>query len=125
MTNCNFVNIPMKVGYFIDMQKPKDYKKAEIKLYQQLIDKLIYLLCGIKPDIFFAVRQLSKHNTDPQIGYLKLAKKVEHYLKNTIHLGLIYGGHLKDEEETKILIISFSFGLIRYGDGSYAGDSEN
>lgn len=39
-------------------------------------------------------------------------------------LGLIFGGHLKDEKETKTLIISFSFGLIRYRDSSYAGGLE-
>ena len=34
MTDCNSVNIPMKVGCFIDMQELGDYKEAEIKPYQ-------------------------------------------------------------------------------------------
>lgn len=54
----------METGCFIDMQELGDYKKAEIKPYQQLIDKLIYLLCGTKPNIFFIIRQLNKYNAD-------------------------------------------------------------
>ena len=33
MTNYNFINILIKIGYFINMEKFKDYKKAEIKFY--------------------------------------------------------------------------------------------
>ena len=33
MTNCNSVNIPIKAGYFINMQELRDYKEAEIKFY--------------------------------------------------------------------------------------------
>lgn len=46
-------------------------------------------------------------------------------MKGTIHLGLIYGGHLKDEGETKAPITPSPFGLIGYGDSSYAGDPED
>ena len=56
---------------------------------------------------------------------MKAAKKVVYYLKGTMHLGLIYDGHLKDKRETKALIIPSPFGLIGYGDSSYAGDPEN
>lgn len=66
----------MKAGCFIDMQEPGDYEEAEIKPYQRLIGKLMYLSCGTRPDISFAVGQLSKHNADPRIGQMKAAKKV-------------------------------------------------
>ena len=83
------------------MQKPGDYKKAKIKLYHQQICKLMYLLCGTKSNISFAVKQLSKQNANIQINYMKAEKKVVCYLKATMHLGLIYGGHLKDEKKLK------------------------
>lgn len=35
----NSINILMKTGYFIDMQKSKDYENTETKSYQQLIGK--------------------------------------------------------------------------------------
>ena len=85
----------------------------------------MYLLYGTRPGISFAIGQLSKYNADPQIGHMKAAKKVVCYLKGTIHLGLIYGGHLKNEEKTKASITPFLFGLIKYGNSSYAGDSED
>ena len=115
----------MKTGYFIDMQKLENYKKVEIKPYQELISMLMYLLCGTKSDIFFAVRQLSKYNVDLQISYLKMAKKVIYYLKNTMYLSLIYSGHFKNIKKTKAPITPFLFRLIRYRDSSYAEDLED
>ena len=85
----------------------------------------MYLSYIIRPDISFVIRQLSKYNTNSQIGHIKVAKKVIHYLKNTMHLDLIYNGYFKDERETKAPIILFSFELIRYGDSSYARDFKN
>lgn len=76
MNNFNSVNIPMKTSHFIKMTEYNNYEKAEIKLYQQLIGKLIYLSCGTRPDIVFAIRQLNKHNLDPKIGHITALKKV-------------------------------------------------
>ena len=86
---------------------------------------MIYLLYSTKPDIFFAIRQLSKYNADSQISHIKVAKKFVYYLKGIMHLSLIYSGHLKDEKEIKASIILFPFRLIRYRDSSYAGNPEN
>lgn len=121
MTDCNLVSIPMKAGYFIEMSEPGDYKEADIKPYQCLIGKLMYLSCGTRPDIAFAVGQLSKHNSDPRTGHMKAAKKVVRYLKGTIHLGLVYGSY----PQSNIPAAPSLFGLIRYGDSSYAGDRED
>ena len=43
MTDCNSVNIPIKTGCFIEISEPSDYNKVNIKSYQWLIGKLIYL----------------------------------------------------------------------------------
>lgn len=125
MTECNAVAIPMKAGCFIEMQEADDYEEVEIKTYQRLIGKLMYLSYGTRPDIAFAVGQLSKHNADPQAGHMKAAKRIVRYLKGTIHLGLIYGSHPKDEGDTRAPNAPSPFGLIGYGDSSYAGDLED
>ena len=125
ITNCNFVNILMKTRYFINIQKSGNYKKAKIKPYLQLIGKLIYLLYGIKLDISFIVKKLSKYNIDPQISYIKAAKKIIYYLKNTMYLSLICNSYLKNERETKIPIIYFLFELIKYKDNNYNKDYKN
>ena len=85
----------------------------------------MYLLYSTKPDIFFAIRQLSKHNRNLQISYMKAAKKVVYYLKNIIHFSLIYSGYLKDEKKTIASIKPFLFGLIRYKISNYIKNPEN
>lgn len=90
MTDYNSVNIPIKVGYFIEMSKPGDYEEVDIKSYQRLIGKLMYLLCSTRLDIAFAVNQLSKYNSDPRADHIKAAKKVVRYLKKMMYLRLVY-----------------------------------
>lgn len=107
------------------MSQHDNYEKAEIKLNQQLIGKSIYLLCGTRPNIAFAIGQLSKYNSDPRIDHMKVAKKVVCHIKSTIHLGLVYRGQSKDKGETKTSIALSLFGLIGYENSSYAGDPEN
>lgn len=54
----------MKVRSVINMLDINAYKEKNLYTYQQLIGKLIYLICKIRPDIAFAISQLNKHNTD-------------------------------------------------------------
>lgn len=126
MRDCNPIITPMKTCNFIEMQD-NNYKEVDIKVYQQLIGKLMYLSCGTQPDISFVVGQLSKQNADPQAGYLKAAKQVVRYLKGTMHLGLIYGAHSQSEDKakTKTLARQLPFGLVKYVDNNYAGNPED
>lgn len=55
LTDCNANVIPMKAGSSIKMTDPEDYKEADLRTYQRLIGKLIYLVCGTRPDIAFAI----------------------------------------------------------------------
>lgn len=84
----------MKAGSFIDIQEEDNYEETDLKTYQQLVGNLIYLLCGTRRDIIFVVRQLNKRNADPRIGHLTAAKQVICYFKDTMYLGLKYGGTL-------------------------------
>lgn len=70
LTNCNSNVIPMKAGFAIEMIEHNNYEDTEIKPYQHLIGKLMYLACGIKPDIAFIVGLLNRHNADPKKGHL-------------------------------------------------------
>lgn len=38
---------------------------------------------------------------------MKIVRKLIYYFKSTMHLGLIYNDHFKDEKKTKTLITSF------------------
>ncbi len=55
LTNCNANVIPMKAGSSIKMVDPEDYEEADLRTYQRLIGKLMYLACGTRPDIAFAI----------------------------------------------------------------------
>lgn len=64
MKNYNLVNIPIKTDNFINMQEVNDYKEINLKAYQHLIKKLMYLSYKTKPKILFIVGQLNKQNAD-------------------------------------------------------------
>lgn len=82
----------------------------------------MYLSCEIQPDIAFVVGQISRHNSDPYMGHLRVTKQVLRYLKNTITLGIEWGndpaGHRAEEKYRKMYV-------VRYANNSYAGDIED
>ena len=66
----------MKAGSAIEMTEPENYEETDLRIYQQLVGKLMYLVFGTKPDIAFVVGQLSKHNVDPRKSHFRAAKRV-------------------------------------------------
>lgn len=72
------------------MSKAKNYKEKNFKIYQKLIEKLIYLLYSTKPNITFIIKQLNIKNIKLRVGHFKVTKRVVRYLKNTIYLKLTY-----------------------------------
>lgn len=58
LTEYNNNVILIKTGFAIKMTEPEDYKEANLRIYRQLIGKLMYLVYGIRPDISFVVGQL-------------------------------------------------------------------
>lgn len=88
----------MKAGSSIEMGEHDDYEEAELKLYQRLIGKLMYLSCGTRPDIAFVVGQLSRHNADPRVGHMRAAKRVIRYLKGSC---ISASSIIKEQSEAK------------------------
>lgn len=76
LIECNANVILMKAGSAIEMIGPNNYEEIEFQEYQRLIGKLMYLACGTRPDIAFAIGQLSKYNADPRKNHLQVAKRV-------------------------------------------------
>ncbi len=48
----------------------------------------LYFACWTRPDIAFAVSELSRFVSDPGTGYMQAAKRVLRYIKGTKDLGL-------------------------------------
>lgn len=63
-------------------------------VYQYLVRNLIYLDSEIRPDIDFNIRQLSCHNSDLQIGHLRITKQDFPYFKKTSSMKIIYRRNL-------------------------------
>ncbi len=81
----------------------------------------MYLACGTRPDIAFAVGQLSKHNADPRKGHLQPAKRVVKYLKGTMDMGLIFGQEIANRLPRE----PPPYGLVGYVDSNFAGDPKD
>lgn len=79
----------------------------------------MYLACRSRSDIAFVVGKLSKHNAEPQKNHLKVTRQVVCYPKKIIHLELIYGQ--RSDRSSQISLVPY--GLIRYEDNNFAGDS--
>lgn len=46
----------MKADSLLKMTDPQDYKEADLRMYQRLVGKLMYLSYSTRPDIAFVVR---------------------------------------------------------------------
>lgn len=60
----------MKAGLTIDMIEHDDYEEANLRSYQRLIGKLVYLLCGPCPNITFVVGQLNRQNANHCLSHM-------------------------------------------------------
>lgn len=120
MSSCHPTVLLMKAGSSFTLNQAGDHLQTELVAYQRLIGKLIYLACETRPDIAFVVGQLSRHNSDPRVGHIRIAKQSVRYLKGTSTLGIIWGrnpaGHRDQEDKYG------SFEVVGYADSSYAED---
>lgn len=87
-SNANIIS--MKASSVIEMLDFGDYDITNFQKYQFLIGKLIYLLYRTRPNIAFAVSQLSRYNADSQKNHFQATKRVVRYLKGTMQMGLIF-----------------------------------
>ena len=79
----------MKADLSLTLDEAGYHLPTNLITYQRLIEKLMYLACEIRPDIAFIVRQLSRHNSDSEIGYIHITKQTPQYLKRTSTLSII------------------------------------
>lgn len=110
LTSYNIVNILIKTRNFIKIFKENNYKKTNIKSYQYLIEKLIYLSYSTKLNIIFVIRQLNKQKANFKISHFKIAKQILQYFKKTIYLRITYGISI---------VKALSFKHIKYVDSNY------
>lgn len=85
------------------------------KPYRSLVGSLLYLLFT-RPDLAFAVGQLSRYLTAPRRIHWLAACRVLRYLRGTTNLGVSYAA--PEEEEEPVMITGYS-------DADWAGDRDS
>ena len=87
MSEANVKETPMETMLVI---KDDENYLEDIKLYQSLIGGLLYLQQKARPDISYAVNQLSKFAKKPTMTHLKYGKRVLKYLKAKANYGIMF-----------------------------------
>ncbi|KAG7536926.1 Ribonuclease H-like superfamily [Arabidopsis suecica] len=100
---------PLEEGYKVDRKGEKeDEKFNDTPLYRKLVGKLIYLT-NTRPDICFAVNQVSQHMQAPTVYHRSMVERILRYLKGSSGQGIWMGKNSNTE-------------LVGYCDADYAGD---
>ena len=111
LMDANDTKTPLPAGVHLIKSETPSSTNLRTK-YQQLIGTLLYAALGIRPDIAFAVTQLSWFNSDPTEEHLRYAKYVLRYLKGTKSLRICYDG-------------SSNAGLIGYSDSDWGENKDD
>ena len=99
---------PVNTGQKL-VQANEDSELVEVNLYQSAVGCLLYLATRTRPDIAYAVGNLSKFCTKPTKEHWTAVKRVMRYLKVTIGYGLLYSNECNSE-------------CVGYSDADWAGD---
>jgi len=89
MSNCKPTQTPMVV----DFQKqnfPDSPPLQDSKQYSSLIGSLMYAALGTRPDIYYAVVTLSRHNISPTEATWNAAKRILRYIQGTLDFCITY-----------------------------------
>ena len=113
MADCKPAITP--IGPSVKLEAPDSslLGRAEHKLFRRLIGRLIFLVIATRPDIAFAVNQLSQYLAEPRKVHLAAAKHVLRYVKGTIGCSLTFSAKGRPK------------GLYAYADSAYANSAKN
>ncbi len=104
------VNLPVNDRNTLIEGQPGELQ-ADQGLYQEAIGCITWVSKGSRPDITYAIGQLSQHYNEPTIRHWNAVLRVLQYLKGTINYSISYSIGKGD-----------SLKLQGYSDADYAGD---
>ena len=113
MTNAVTAPTPLNASLPLVKAQPID-RRINVTEYQELIGSLNHAAVFSRPDISYAVSQLSQFLTDPSSTHLVAAKRVLRYLKATRNLSITYGG----DDGNNLQILGFA-------DANWAADRDD
>lgn len=91
MEDCNIVKTPIDVN--IKMEECDDSGETDVKAYQELLGRLLYLIVSVntRPDLAFALSCLSQFNNTPKMMHMNALRRILRYLKGTMDYRLEFG----------------------------------
>lgn len=111
MTDCNPIDTPCDANQrLVKEERTSDFDPSTVP-YQQAIGCILYLTQGTRPDIAFAINNLSRYNNCFTKTHWMAVKRVLRYLKGTKNLRLAFR---KDENDY----------MIGYCDADWATDMD-
>ena len=115
MSNCATHLVPadpsVKLTPQIGPQTEEEKQSMKAVPFMECIGSVMHLTHLTRPDIAYAVGQVSRYSQNPGQEHWKALKRIMAYLRNTMNFGLLLGGTIGD--------------LIGYCDADYAGDLGN
>ncbi|KAL1204565.1 Retrovirus-related Pol polyprotein from transposon RE2 [Cardamine amara subsp. amara] len=106
---------PLEDGYKVrrkgekGQEDPLDRPFEDPAQYRRLVGKLIYLTIT-RPDLCFAVNQVSQHMKDPSVHHWNMVERILRYIKGSPGQGVWMGKNDSTE-------------IVGYCDADYAGDT--
>src|SRR4030095_222728 len=91
MTNSKPVSTPIATGTKLQKATTSDYL-VDQRRYQSIIGSEMYPMLCTRPDIAFAVSQISQFNSAPTKEHEVVAKRVLRYLNGTRNFGIKFDG---------------------------------
>ncbi|RYA58300.1 hypothetical protein DD598_30995, partial [Enterobacter cloacae complex sp. 2DZ2F16B1] len=87
LEDCKPIATPMETDLKLSLHDVGD--PVDVTLYQTVVGCLIYV-CNTRPDIQFAVSQVSRFMHSLGSKHWQAVKRIFRYLSGTLHLGLFY-----------------------------------
>ena len=105
--DCKPVATPADSNSFLE-KATDSCELFDIRLYQSAVGALLYLSTRTRPDIAYAVSNVSKFCSNPTTKHWTAVKRIFRYLKGTVGLGISY--------------LNNDSGFAGYADADWAGD---
>ena len=88
MCKCNPRSYPMSESYCKDVDETEKFK--DVRLYQELVGCLIYMMTSTRPDLSYSVSKLATKMSNPSERDWEAAKEVLRFVKGTVNNKLVF-----------------------------------
>ena len=97
LLDCNSVSTPIATGTRLLKSTEDDKLMDDPKEYQSIVDSQMYAMLCTRPDLTYAISQISQFNSTSNETHHAVAKRVLRYLKGTVQVSITFSGRLRLE----------------------------